>query len=320
MRASVLYAILFIAGILIGVSSLILYEYMVRERNTSGNSITETPSVRFAVELNDHSAAFWIAYDKEWFKEEGINVSVKTFSTGLDLAVEMSRGDIDIALVCIGPAIVLKSRGTPIKLVAMTHSHGYALVVNNEYNDVKELDGKLVAVPGPGSPCWLLAKIIEAKYNVSFVYRKMPPFMAVNALITGKVDAAFLPEHYATLAKKMGAKILVRSQEIWLDMPGSGIIVKEDFLRKHPGIVKKIISIIDKATKFIKENFSDAVKIVAKRLALDYGTMSESMKYLDYTTKINVSSIEKYIDLLYRFGAIDKKISIEEFVYMDSIG
>ena len=39
--------------------------------------------VRFAVELNDHSSAFWIALDKGWFSEEGIKLDYKVFSAGL---------------------------------------------------------------------------------------------------------------------------------------------------------------------------------------------------------------------------------------------
>ncbi|WFO74696.1 ABC transporter substrate-binding protein [Desulfurococcaceae archaeon MEX13E-LK6-19] len=286
--------------------------------NLTGNATNVT--VVFAVELNDHSAAFWIAYDKGWFSDAGINVEVRTFSTGLDLAIEMSRGDIDVALVCVGPAIVIKSKGVDLRLVAMTHLHGYALVARPEYNSIEELNGKLVSVSGPGSPVWLLAHLVEEKYNVTFEYRKMPPFMAVNALMSGKIDAAFIPEHYATLVEAMGAHVLLRSQDVWPSMPGSGVVVMKKFLDKHPDIVAKIVEIIGKATDYIREHPDEAAKIVAKHLATDYGIMKKSMEHLDYTIEINTTAIKEYIDLLVRFGAIDKPISVEEFIDTKFIG
>ena len=308
------YLAILAIGVAVGASLAIAVNYI------SNSSSPEKHSVVFAVEMNDHSAAFWVAYDQGWFGQEGIDVVVKTFSTGLDLAIEMSRGDIDVALVCIGPALVLRSRGVHVKLVSMTHLQGYALVARPMYSSVEELSGKPVSVSGPGSPTWLLAKMVMDKYKVSFDLRKMPPFIAVNALLSGKVEAAFLPEHYVSLAESMDARVLLRSQDLWPKMPGSGVLAKENFLKEHPDLVEKIVKILSRACDFINENFSDAAKIVAKRLATDYGVMEKSMKYLNYTTEIDPDEIGEYIDLLVKFGALEEPVSTEEFIDLEFIG
>ncbi len=276
--------------------------------------------VRFAVELNDHSSAFWVALDKGWFEEEGLRIEYKTFSTGLELAAAFSRGDVDVAIACIGPLLVAKARGVPLKLVAMMHMHGYALVTQPRYNSVPELDGKDVTVPGPGSPAWLLAKLVESKYNVSFNMHRMPPFMATTALLTGKVDATFIPEHYVTLAESMGAKVLLRSQDIWPSMPGSGVAVTEDFLREHHDIVVKIVRILAKAIDYINEHPSEAAKIVAKRLASDVGVMEKSMANLEYTTRININEIQRYINYLVEYHVIEENMSALDFVDTSVLG
>ena len=306
MRRGYMYALFLLTGILIGICSV--YAYNILSRNEEKNII------RFAVELNDHSAAFWIALDKGYFKEYGLNIEYKTFSTGLELAVAMARGDIDVALACIGPLLVIRSRGAPIKLVAMTHLNGYAIVVDKNIDSVKDLDGKVVSVSGPGSPAWLLLNLMKDKYGLNIETRKMPPFIAVNALLSNQVEASSLPEHYVTLAYKMGAHVLIRSQDIWSDMPGSGVSVTEDFLYKHRDEVINIIKALAKAIEFIKNNQIEASRIVAKYLATDPGIMEESMKYLNYTIKINVSDIEKYVNYLVRYGAIEKPIDIQTFI------
>ncbi len=271
--------------------------------------------VRFAVELNDHSAAFWVALDKGWFIEKGIVIKYKTFSTGLELVAALTRGDVDIAIACIGPLLIAYDRGIKIKLVSMIHNHGYAIVVNpGKVKDIHDLNEKAITASGPGSPTWLLLKLVEKKYNLSFNILRNPPFIAISTLLAGKVDASSLPEHYVTLAEHMGAKVLLRSQDIWPDMPGSGLAVTEDFLVKHRDIVVKIVEVIEKAVRYIKENPDEAADIVAKHLASDVNIMEESMSYLEYTVEINMVELKRYIGYLIEFHCVSHNISLSEFV------
>lgn len=277
----------------------------------SGSSVV----VRFAVELNDHSSAFWVALDKGWFEEEGIHLDYKVFSTGLELAAALTRGDVDVALACVGPLLLAKDRGVPLKLVAMMHNHGYAIVVNpDKVRDISDLNGKSVSAPGPGSPAWLLLMLVKDKYNLSMRIHRMPPFMATTALLTGKIDVASIPEHYATLAESMGAKVLLRSQDIWPTMPGSGVGVTEDFLRNHRDLVVKIVKVLARAVDYIKEHPDEAAKIVAKHLASDVGIMKRSMSYLEYTIKVNVHEIQHYINYLVEYNILKKNMSALDFV------
>ncbi len=301
--------------LILAIASILIAIFLGLPRASSSSVV-----VRFAVELNDHSSAFWVALDKGWFGKEGLRIEYKTFSTGLELAAAFSRGDVDVAIACVGPLLVAKARGVPLKLVSMMHMHGYALVVQPKYNNVLELNGKDVAIPGPGSPTWLLAKLVESKYNISFKVHRMPPFMATTALLSGKVDAAFIPEHYVTLAESMGAKVLLRSQDIWPTMPGSGVAVTEDFLKNHRDIVVKIVRILAKAIDYINKHPSEAAKIVAKHLATDVGIIKKSMTHLEYTTRINVQEIQKYIDYLVKYHAIEENMSALDFVDTSILG
>jgi len=134
-------------------------------------------SVSMAVELNDHSATAWVALRKGWFEEEGLNVTdLTTFQSGLEVATAMARGDVQVAWVCLGPALMMNSSGVPIKILAMTHLNGYAIVARPEITNVSQLSGKPVATSGPGTPTWLLLHMVIEKYNLSGVrVMKMPP-------------------------------------------------------------------------------------------------------------------------------------------------
>lgn len=58
------------------------------------------------------------------------------------LASAMGRGDIQAAYMCLIPTINARVNASiPIKVVAGTHEHGYALAVNpNKIKSVKDLE------------------------------------------------------------------------------------------------------------------------------------------------------------------------------------
>ena len=273
-------------------------------------------NVVMAVEFNDHSAAFWVALDKGFFKQEGVNITfLKVFKTGLELAAALTRGDVQVGWACLGPTIMAYSRGVPIKIVAETHLHGYAILSRPEIRRVSQLNGKVVGCPGKGSPCYLLLKMVIEKYNLSDVQvKKMPPYMMLNALLAGQIDAAAMPEHYATLAELKGFNVLVRSQDVWPSMPGSMLFIREDLLEKNPELVLKLVKITKRATEYINSHFNESAEIVSRHLGITFDQAYRSMLNLDYSTQIDLDQIQRYVDLMIRYGALQKRIDPRDLV------
>jgi len=276
----------------------------------------KSASISMAVELNDHSAAAWVALRKGWFEEEGLNVTnLTTFQSGLEVATAMARGDVQVAWVCLGPALMMYSSGVPIKILAMTHLNGYAIVARPEIADVSQLSGKPVAASGPGTPTWLLLQMVIEKYNLSGVrVMKMPPYSGLNALLSGQVAAASLPEHLATIAEVSGMRVLLRSQDVWPDMPGSVLAVREDFLVSSPEAALKLVRLTAKAIDFINANFEESARIVASSLGVDEELMLRSMRNLNFTTSIDIRAVQEYADLLYKFGALESPLRVDGVV------
>ncbi len=264
-------------------------------------------SLNFAVEMNDHAAAAYIAKYNRDFAKYGIKVSsFNQYATGMALSAALSRGDINVGYVCVVPAILAYARGVPIKIVTLTHKYGYELVTAKSINSVKELDGKLVACPGEGSSANLIMKITEEKFNVKFKTLRTKPLMEIGAMEKGSVKAAFIPEHYASILVSKGFKILLRSQDVVPDMPGSCIVVKDDLLNKEPEAIKNLIRLTKKETEFINENREDAAKIVAKYLNCSPDIIEYSMGNLKYTDKIEEERIQYLIDKLAELGYVRK--------------
>ncbi len=174
--------------------------------------------INIAVEFNDHAASAYVAKQKGWFEEEGLNPVFYNYVTGMALAAALSKGDIQAAYMCLLPAInAYANAGVPIKVVTGTHKQGYGLVVNPEKGgSIKDLEGAAirigcVQVGGPVDA--VLLKTIE-KYGLdrnkvlSKVQRMNPP-MQTMAIKMGKLDAAFIPEHWPAVAEDAGFKLLI---------------------------------------------------------------------------------------------------------------
>ncbi len=280
----------------------------------SGCAKKET-SLNFAVEMNDHAAAAYVAKTNGDFARYGIKVtSFHQYATGMALAAALSRGDINVGYICVVPAILAYSRGVPIKIVTLTHEYGYELVTTKDISNIDELNGKLVACPGEGSAANFIMKMAEQKYNVNFKVLRTKPLMEIDAMEKGSVKAAFIPEHYASILVFKGFKILLKSQDIVQDMPGSCIVVKDNIIQKEPKTVKNLIKLTEKETEFINKNRPEAAKIVAKYLNCPSNIIEYSMNNLVYTNKINTEKIQYVIDNLAKLGYI-KKFDAKDIIW-----
>ena len=275
-------------------------------------------AIDVAVEFNAHSAAAWVALEEGWFGEAGVRVGrVLSFRTGLELAQAMARGDVKAAWACLGPLIVIRAKGVPVKVVAMTHTHGYALLARPEIERVEELKGRVVASPGPGSPCYLLLALVLRGRNVSEVQvKRMPPYIALNALLSGQIDAAALPEHYATIAASKGMRVLVRSQDLWPEMPGSFLAVREELIEENPELVRRLVELNIMGTQYLLKHPEESAEIVAEKLGTSRELMLESMRNLGYDWHVNLDEVQRYIDLLAELGVIEESFDASELVDM----
>ncbi|GAH95927.1 unnamed protein product, partial [marine sediment metagenome] len=149
------------------------------------------------------------------------------------------------------------------------------------------------------------------------------PPKQVMAIKMGQLDAAFLPEQWATMAEDFGFKMLLMSQEVWPEMQGSVLVVKEELIEDYPDVVKKLVKVSKRATDWANQYPQEAAEIVARQLQeaggslfpveiADIATKTEitpaillkSMNRLKYTTDIDLAVIQDAIDYVAQLGYI----------------
>ena len=303
----------------------------------------EEAPIGMAVEFMDHAACAYISQDKGWFEEEGLELATyESYTTGMALASALARGDIEVAYVCLVPAInAYANAGVPIKIVAGTHKYGYGLVVNpDKIKTVKDLENpdiRLGCVREGGAVDVLLHKTID-KYHLDEGklldnIQRMNPSKQVLAIKTGQLDAAFLPEQWATMAEELGFEMLLTSQDIWPDMQGSVLVVKEALISNHPEVVRKLARVSQRATDWVNQNPTEAAEVTAgqlqaagskvfpaeaagvnAKLEITPEVLLRSMGRLDYTTAIDPEVVQETIDYLAGLGYIKDSFDADDIL------
>jgi len=303
----------------------------------------ESESLGVAVEYTNHAAGAYIARSRGYFKKAGLNLSVyESYETGTALAAALIRGDIQVAFICLVPAInAIANAGVPLKIVAGTHKYGYGLVVNpDKIRTVADLENKgiqLGCVREGSSVDLILNRMIDRfGMNRRAVFRnlrRMNPQKQLLSARTGRLDAVFVPEHWASLAEAFGFKMLMTTQEIWPGFQGSVMVVKSDLITNRPQTVRKLVAVLREATNWAHANPVEASKILAgdllqvgnsvtaghmigahAMLSMSVDIMARSMDRLEYTTDIDPDGVQETIDYMVSQNYIKKRLKAESIL------
>lgn len=116
----------------------------------------------------------------------------------------------------------------------------------------------------------------------------MNPPKLLLALKTGQLDAAFICEQFPTMAEELGFKVFLTAQDLWPNMQGSVLVVREELIKEYPDIVKKLVKVTERATQFINRHPEEAAEIVAGELQIA-GKKIFPVKAIDVVSKLVIT-------------------------------
>jgi NitT/TauT family transport system substrate-binding protein len=295
----------------------------------SGALASEAASkkVRIGYLRNDlHHLAAWVAMDKGFFREEGIDVEVAgIFNAGPEEMSAFASKSIDIGYLGIAPSATgTANKSAKVKAVALANAEGSSIVVRKDsaISVVKDLAGKTVAIPGYSSvQDFLLRKALEAagvdpkKVNIIVI---KPPEMIV-ALDAKQIDAFVAWEPHPSKSVTMGVgRVLISSPMIWKHHPCCVVAAEGTFYSENPQIVRAFIKAHVRATEYVKKNPGEALRIGIKYTGMDEATVREAIGHIEYEYFAKEEDIKEYMQYLLRFGYV-KNLNVDTFAgqYLD---
>lgn len=285
----------------------------------SGSSLKRIKVPRFAVEQNTHAACFYLAKEKGWFEEEGMELTYfESHQTGWGVAAALAREDIKGAYLCLAPLLLIYNLGVPIKILTATHLHGYGIVVNPKIQHPDELNGKTIGCMREGLPPDLLFQRMKEKFGLKEItLKRMEPSKQLIALISGSIDGACLPEHYVSIAESKGFPVLLKSQDIWPGMPGSLLAVRSDWFKSDDiEIFRRLCKLTQRGTEALndKRRKNENAEIMGKLLEIPAQVASRSMERLEYQNDLEVGAVQEMIDYMAKLGYLKSELRAKDLL------
>ncbi len=200
--------------------------------------------------------------EKEFAKD---NIKIRWVQAlGSNKALEfLNAGSIDFGSTAGSAALVAKINGNPIKSIYVYSQPEWTALVttkDSKISKIEDLKGKRVAVTRGTDPHIFLVRALQ---SVGLTEKDITPVLLQHAdgktaLIRGDVDAwAGLDPMMAQAEIDDGARLFYRNKaaNTW------GILnVREEFLKDHPDLVKRVIAVYEEARKYSLANYAEEKK------------------------------------------------------------
>ena len=225
----------------------------------SENKHENITTLRIGYQPSTHQIAEMVATDLGWWKEDLEPFGIKEvrefgFPSGPPEMQAMMSGELDIAYVGTSPPIAAIYQGLDARIVAAVNINGSDLVFGPDvsYQGPLSMAKMKISTFPPGSIQDIILRkwLAENGVNVSDLdIEAMGPGDAVSAIMSGKVDAVFLPHPSPAIiemAKKGRSE--VASGEMWPGHACCSLVISGDLIRNQPDLVEQVVKIHIKAT------------------------------------------------------------------------
>jgi len=253
------------------------------------------------------------------FAKDGISI-VWVQSAGSNKALEfLNAGSIDFGSTAGSAALVAKINGNPIKSIYVYSRPEWTALVttkDSKINSVADLKGKRVAVTRGTDPHIFL---VRALLSAGLSEKDITPVLLQHpdgktALIRGDVDAwAGLDPMMAQAEIEDGARLFYRNA----DANTWGILnVREEFLKDHPDIVRRVLATYEEARKYSLANYDELKKTFIAVTRLPDNVVDKQLKERTDLTHNRIGAPQRESILaagiaLQQAGVIDAKVDVK---------
>ncbi len=262
------------------------------QSSTSGAASAEAPKLKVAYLGLTCEAPIFVAYEKGFFNDEGLNVElVKTDWNGLAPGLNFGRYDANHTLVLF----LLKpiENGLDVKITGGIHTGCLRIQAGakTDIHKLSDLRGKKIGVPNnlASPPCLFATRVLAAngidpkkKEDVDFVALE-PPAMAV-AVEKGQVDAIATSEPMGSILLGKGTVRTIVDQAT--DSPYKDefccvSVVSGKLARENPAAAAKVTRALLKGAKWVSVNPTAAANLSCEK------------KYITATPEMNAQALSK---------------------------
>jgi NitT/TauT family transport system substrate-binding protein len=237
--------------------------------------------VTLGVETGLLSASVWVAENKGYFEDEGLDLTIREFDSGKSSFFAMLEGEgVDISTVAPTP-IMFSSFDRQDFYIFTTFAYAYEdiKVIAHRGRGITtavDLKGKKIGTP-IGTTGQFVTELFLLHNGLLFSDVEVidiSPSELPDALNNNRVDAIVIWEPHGYNARNLLGQDAVRLPSSDIYRTTFNFMVMKDFAQAHPGVLSKFLRAIDRATDFVAKHKEESQDIIAQRLKLDKEIMT----------------------------------------------
>ena len=282
------------------------------------------PKLRTVATALDQSAALYYAHDLGIFEKHGLDVSINTPNDNSLAVPSVISNTVDIAYTNIVSIEQAFRKGIPIVVIAPAavnderFPNNYLVVAKDSpIKSPLDLLGKtlgtapLKSLGDFATNAWVE---IHGGDSSKLKWVEIPYIACGEALDTGRIDAAFVVEPYATQIRAK-TRLLGRPYEaIGKRFLGAAYFASKDWAAAHPDLVARFVASMREASAWGNRNQDKSAAILEKYARVDPDTLAH-MTRSRYSEVLVPEEIQPTIDFGARFKILDASFPARDMIY-----
>jgi len=278
MIKKIIFALIVIAVAIEGY--VLLQTYLNPAKKYSG----PMEKITLGVEKSLLPSLVWIAENKGYFTENGVDITIKEFDSGRAAFTAMLNESgpalsgvegLDMVTVAQTPVMFNSFNRSDFAIVsAMVSSYNDVFLLARRDRDIAkpgDLRGKKIGLTKGSTGQYFLGLFLSSNNIQSSEVEEadIPAGKLVESITAGTVDAISVWQpHIYNAEKALGDNsITFPTRKIFRE--DFYFVPNKNFLQNHPEATFRFLSALKQAEEFIKNDEDEAVTIIAKRLNLD---------------------------------------------------
>ncbi|MEP7284410.1 MAG: ABC transporter substrate-binding protein [Chloroflexota bacterium] len=220
----------------------------------------------WAVRDPQEASAFSIADQLGYFKDAGLNVTIKWIVSGTDMPNLVATGQVNFYGESGFSTTQLKDKGIDVRYVMpladISGTQDFVVGPNVTLKTPKDLEGKKVGMAA-GAGVAIAITGMAKQYGVDFskiTFVNLQPPDQISALAHGDIDAMAVWQPWSLAGVKLGGKLYFSGNTSYIEGTeqkvnwmyfDSGLNVRGEFLDKNPNTVQAVMSALIRATDYI---------------------------------------------------------------------
>lgn len=303
---------------------------------TGSTSANRKFTLRLPWIINSQFAGVYVALDKGFFAEEGIDLEVRPGGIDKNSITLVAAGADDFGLHDAGSLIMARRQGMPLKAVAaffQKHPGGLMMLKSSGITQPKDLIGKRLGYQ-EGGPFTLVKAMFEKEGVPLNKVKLVSVKYDISPLLTGQIDAmtVYVTSEPVTAEEKGFEVTTILPYDYGIKTFSEVLFTRDKIIAEHPDVVRGMVRALRRGWEYAINNREEAIEILSKydktidkkremgQLVREIPLMitEDTKKHgLGFMSREGWSQVQ---EIFYAQGQLDKKIDIDTVFTTEFLG